>query len=62
MPRLVEDHTVREVIDRMPLIDSSSIESYEELRLAHLLLATLAAGYIWHAGEQKVQSSSNGRM
>lgn len=56
MPTLVEEHTVREVIDRMPQIDSSSIENYEQLRLAHLLLVTLAAGYIWHAGEQEVRA------
>uniref|UniRef100_A0A914UNV1 Indoleamine 2,3-dioxygenase n=1 Tax=Plectus sambesii TaxID=2011161 RepID=A0A914UNV1_9BILA len=56
MPTLVEKHTVREAIGRMPLIDSSSIETYEQLRLAHLLLATLAAGYIWHAGEREASA------
>ncbi len=56
MPTLVEEHTVRQVIDQMPLIDPSSIDNYEELRLAHLLLATLAAGYIWHAGEEEAST------
>ncbi len=54
MPTLIAEHKIRETIKQLPLLDVSSIDKYEQQRLAHLLLATLASGYIWHAGENEV--------
>lgn len=48
------DKTLRERVQRLPLLDHERLTTYRELRLAHLILCAIATGYIWQEGDQGV--------
>ncbi|KAI5365089.1 Putative indoleamine 2,3-dioxygenase [Septoria linicola] len=48
---LVERQQIRAVIDELPVLDSSHLESEAEWQRAYSLLAVLAQGYIWAGPE-----------
>ncbi|KAL5018076.1 hypothetical protein ScPMuIL_003798 [Solemya velum] len=54
MPELVALHKFRQVVDQMPLLDHNKLESYRELRLAHLQLSYIGSGYVWQEGDKGV--------
>ncbi|XP_034452609.1 indoleamine 2,3-dioxygenase 1 [Hippoglossus hippoglossus] len=51
VPELVLSHELRSHIHKMPLLSSSSLQKYRELRLAHLTLSVMTMGYVWQEGE-----------
>ncbi|VDN34958.1 unnamed protein product [Gongylonema pulchrum] len=57
LPELLEKGLLEDRIQKLPLIAADTLRIDKELRLAHLLLATLAAGHIWQYGPNKVQMS-----
>ncbi|CAB1319760.1 unnamed protein product, partial [Coregonus sp. 'balchen'] len=48
---LIYSHTLRSHILKMPLLNTQSLESHRELRLAHLALSVMTMGYVWQEGE-----------
>ncbi|CAL8342783.1 unnamed protein product [Lota lota] len=48
---LVQSHTLRSHIDKMPLLSVEYLKSHRELRLAHLALSAMTMGYVWQEGE-----------
>lgn len=48
------DKTLREKVQKLPLLDHERLKSYRELRLAHVVLGAIATGYIWQEGDQGV--------
>ncbi|EJD75400.1 hypothetical protein LOAG_17446 [Loa loa] len=54
---LIEKNRLEERIQQLPLITADTLNTNEELRLAHLLLVTLAAGYVWQDGPDKARLS-----
>ncbi|KAM6954439.1 indoleamine 2,3-dioxygenase 1 [Aplochiton taeniatus] len=48
---LIECHQLRPCIQKMALLSSQFLESYRELRLAHLALSVMTMGYVWQEGE-----------
>lgn len=57
LPELVEAGKVEERIANLSVIDVGELHSHRELRLAHLLLCTLAAAYVWNKGPDKAPRS-----
>nr|XP_046243087.1 indoleamine 2,3-dioxygenase 1 [Scatophagus argus] len=51
VPELVHTHELRCHIDKMPQLSSQFLQTYRELRLAHLALSVMTMGYIWQEGE-----------
>ncbi|VDO26168.1 unnamed protein product [Onchocerca flexuosa] len=51
---LIEKNLLEDRLQQLPLITTESLNTNNELRLAHLLLVTLAAGYVWQDGPDKV--------
>ncbi|KAJ8380092.1 hypothetical protein SKAU_G00008700 [Synaphobranchus kaupii] len=51
VPDLIQSHTLRTHIHQMPQLDPSFLQSYRELRLAHLALSMMTMGYVWQEGE-----------
>ncbi|XP_059910856.1 indoleamine 2,3-dioxygenase 1 isoform X3 [Gadus macrocephalus] len=49
---LVQSHTLRSRIDKMPLLSTEYLQSHRELRLAHLALSAMTMGYVWQEGEE----------
>lgn len=49
-----QDKTLREKVQKLPLLDHERLTSYRELRLAHVVLGAIATGYIWQEGDQGV--------
>jgi indoleamine 2,3-dioxygenase len=47
LPELLESGFVREVVDTLPVLDISHLESEQELQRAYSLLAMIAQAYIW---------------
>ncbi|KAK7146536.1 hypothetical protein R3I93_014094 [Phoxinus phoxinus] len=53
MPELISSHSLRLRIHDMPLLETHLLQSYRELRLAHLALSMMAMGYVWQEGERE---------
>ncbi|KAF7665876.1 hypothetical protein LDENG_00131060 [Lucifuga dentata] len=51
IPHLVETHTLRDQVHKMPLLSPHLLSSHRELRLAHLALGFITAGYVWQEGQ-----------
>ncbi|KAK4474598.1 hypothetical protein MN116_000721 [Schistosoma mekongi] len=51
LPELSRNRTVRNEVDLLPLLDLDGLNSHEELRLAHKILAFLSSVYVWQDGE-----------
>ncbi|CAJ0609352.1 unnamed protein product [Cylicocyclus nassatus] len=47
MVELVKNNVVREAILFLPQLDTNRLVTYEDWRTAHLLLVTIASGYLW---------------
>ncbi|KJH48403.1 hypothetical protein DICVIV_05518 [Dictyocaulus viviparus] len=47
MIELIKENRVREAIECLPELKTDSLVTYEDWRIAHLLLVTLTSGYIW---------------
>ncbi|XP_048761822.2 myoglobin-like [Ostrea edulis] len=50
----VQDKVLREMVDKLPLLDHERLTTYRELRLAHLTLCAIATCYIWQEGDKGV--------
>uniref|UniRef100_F1L5U8 Indoleamine 2,3-dioxygenase 1 n=1 Tax=Ascaris suum TaxID=6253 RepID=F1L5U8_ASCSU len=57
LPALIESGSIDERIASLPMIATDQLKSDRELRLAHLLLVTLAAAHVWSKGTDKVRLS-----
>ncbi|VDK71559.1 unnamed protein product [Litomosoides sigmodontis] len=53
--QLIENHTLEDRLQQLPLIATDALKTHNELRLAHLLLTTLAAAHVWRDGPDKAQ-------
>ncbi|KAF5397851.1 hypothetical protein PHET_09302 [Paragonimus heterotremus] len=51
LPNLFQNMTIRERIKQLPILEDSSLNSHEELRLAHKILAFAASAYVWLYGQ-----------
>ncbi|KAK3612259.1 hypothetical protein CHS0354_039539 [Potamilus streckersoni] len=54
MPELVMQHRLRQEVDKMDVLDHHKLQGYRQLRLAHLQLSFISAGYIWQDGDKGV--------
>ena len=54
LPDLLKSGKLEEKIIALPLIDVSTLQTRRGLRLAHLILTTLEAAYVWHKGRDHV--------
>ncbi|KAL3985199.1 Indoleamine 23-dioxygenase family protein [Acanthocheilonema viteae] len=52
---LIENHMLEDRLQQVPVITTDTLKTNNELRLAHLLLTTLAAGYVWQDGPDKAR-------
>lgn len=59
MPELIKEKKVNEEVKSLPEIKTDILVTNRELRLAHLLLSTITAGYIWEEGIDKVADLKN---
>ncbi|XP_066500591.1 indoleamine 2,3-dioxygenase 1 [Hoplias malabaricus] len=50
---LISTHSLRSSVHQLPLLDTDSLQSHGELRLAHLALSVITMGYVWQEGEQE---------
>ncbi|XP_068167043.1 indoleamine 2,3-dioxygenase 2-like [Antennarius striatus] len=48
---LIDSHELRSHVNKMPLLSSKFLKNHHELRLAHLVLCIMTAGYVWQEGE-----------
>ncbi|KAL0979441.1 hypothetical protein UPYG_G00185080 [Umbra pygmaea] len=53
VPDLICSHTLRSHILKMPLLNTHSLKSHKELRLAHLTLSVMTMGYVWQEGQNE---------
>ncbi|EGV60303.1 tryptophan 2,3- dioxygenase [Yamadazyma tenuis] len=51
LPSLILNRRVRTVINKLPLLDTTLLESFEQQRRAYQVLGFLAHGYIWGSDE-----------
>ncbi|WKY15052.1 hypothetical protein Q1695_000510 [Nippostrongylus brasiliensis] len=56
MSDLIRDQNVGEAVRGLPELTTEWLATYEDWRLAHLLLTTITSGYIWSGGPQKAPS------
>ncbi|KAK7494449.1 hypothetical protein BaRGS_00014341 [Batillaria attramentaria] len=56
LPELLKKGTVREVVDKMPLLDCSQLEGHRQKRLANLQLSLIASAYVWGKGKDVCKS------
>ncbi|KAH9281500.1 Indoleamine 2,3-dioxygenase 2 [Echinococcus granulosus] len=49
---LLNSGKLRESIEKLPTLDMAQLKSHEEKRLAHKILAFLAAQYVWQNGDR----------
>uniref|UniRef100_A0A3P8WHX0 Indoleamine 2,3-dioxygenase 2-like n=1 Tax=Cynoglossus semilaevis TaxID=244447 RepID=A0A3P8WHX0_CYNSE len=47
LTQLIESRELRDMVHRMPVLSPHLLTSYEELRLAHLVLGLITMGYVW---------------
>ncbi|KAH9492789.1 hypothetical protein Btru_024723, partial [Bulinus truncatus] len=57
LPVLYKDKKVREAIKKLPLLDHKRLVGHRQLRLAHLQLSFITAGYVWQDGDQGAPKS-----
>ncbi|KAL5971304.1 Indoleamine 23-dioxygenase 2 [Taenia solium] len=48
---LLSSGKIREAIEKLPSLDMAQLKNHEEKRLAHKILAFLAAQYVWQTGD-----------
>ncbi|XP_072538723.1 indoleamine 2,3-dioxygenase 1 [Salminus brasiliensis] len=48
---LISEHSLRSLVHELPLLETDSLQSHHELRLAHLALSVITMGYVWQEGE-----------
>uniref|UniRef100_A0A3B1JPV3 Indoleamine 2,3-dioxygenase 1 n=1 Tax=Astyanax mexicanus TaxID=7994 RepID=A0A3B1JPV3_ASTMX len=48
---LISEHSLRSSVHELPLLETDSLQSHRELRLAHLALSIITMGYVWQEGE-----------
>lgn len=51
LPRLIETQTIREHVNRLPILDTCYLDSEAEWQRAYSMLAVLSQGYIWAGPE-----------
>ncbi|KHJ99815.1 hypothetical protein OESDEN_00216 [Oesophagostomum dentatum] len=51
MVELIKKNEVRQAIVQLPLLTTAKLATYEDWRTAHVLLVTMASGYLW-SGKQ----------
>nr|CAH8871538.1 unnamed protein product [Trichobilharzia regenti] len=51
LPELSKNRKLRSEVESLPLLDVNGLESHEELRLAHKILAFITSVYVWQDGE-----------
>ncbi|KAI4872016.1 hypothetical protein NFI96_018454 [Prochilodus magdalenae] len=49
---LITSHSLRSFVHELPLLETDSLQSHRELRLAHLALGIITMGYVWQEGEK----------
>uniref|UniRef100_A0A158Q7M5 Indoleamine 2,3-dioxygenase 2 n=1 Tax=Elaeophora elaphi TaxID=1147741 RepID=A0A158Q7M5_9BILA len=52
---LIENNMLEDRLQQLPVLSADTLSTHNELRLAHLLLVTLAAGYVWQDGPDKAR-------
>jgi hypothetical protein len=63
LPTLIENQTIRQRVDELPILDTSKLESESEWQRAYSMLAIIAQGYIWQGPEpSEVSSQSAGSI
>ncbi|XP_073675156.1 indoleamine 2,3-dioxygenase 1 [Garra rufa] len=53
VPELISSHSLRLRIHDMPLLETHLLQTYRELRLAHLALSIMTSGYVWQEGDKE---------
>ncbi|XP_012685850.1 indoleamine 2,3-dioxygenase 1 isoform X2 [Clupea harengus] len=48
---LIDSHSLRACVQKMPLLETHLLQGHRELRLAHLTLSVMTMGYVWQEGE-----------
>ncbi|XP_059145130.1 myoglobin-like, partial [Physella acuta] len=51
---LMTSQSMRQETEKLPLLDSSRLEKYEDLRLAYLQLTVISSGYAWERGPEQL--------
>ncbi|CAL1526311.1 unnamed protein product [Lymnaea stagnalis] len=54
---LIASQTVKTETEKLPLLDSSKLQDFKDLRLAHLQLCIITSGYAWESGPHNVVQS-----
>uniref|UniRef100_A0A2C9LC41 Indoleamine 2,3-dioxygenase n=1 Tax=Biomphalaria glabrata TaxID=6526 RepID=A0A2C9LC41_BIOGL len=57
LPELYKAKRVREAVHELPLLDYNQLSGHRQLRLAHLQLSFITAGYVWQNGEAGIPKS-----
>nr|XP_006625551.1 PREDICTED: indoleamine 2,3-dioxygenase 2-like isoform X1 [Lepisosteus oculatus] len=52
LTELIDSHSLRSEVHKMPQLDTCYLQTHRELRLAHLALSLLTMGYVWQEGEE----------
>ncbi|KAL6456829.1 hypothetical protein MHYP_G00353730 [Metynnis hypsauchen] len=48
---LISARSLRSFVHELPLLETDSLQSHRELRLAHLAVSIITMGYVWQEGE-----------
>uniref|UniRef100_A0A8D0ACV8 Indoleamine 2,3-dioxygenase 1 n=1 Tax=Sander lucioperca TaxID=283035 RepID=A0A8D0ACV8_SANLU len=51
LTHLIESHTLRDLVHKMPVLSPDFLIDHRELRLAHLVLGFISMGYVWQEGQ-----------
>ncbi|KAK6468409.1 indoleamine 2,3-dioxygenase 2 [Huso huso] len=51
---LIEAHTLRNEVNKLPLLDTGYLQGHRELRLARMALSFITMGYVWQEGEHGI--------
>ncbi|KIH69373.1 hypothetical protein ANCDUO_00291 [Ancylostoma duodenale] len=53
MVELIRNNRVQQAVVQLPLLTTDKLVTYEDWRTAHLLLVTMASGYLWSADSKE---------
>ncbi|KAL6724349.1 hypothetical protein Aduo_019245 [Ancylostoma duodenale] len=53
MVELIRNNRVQQAVVQLPLLTTDKLATYEDWRTAHLLLVTMASGYLWSADSKE---------
>jgi indoleamine 2,3-dioxygenase len=51
LPTLIETQQIRKRVDRLPVLDTTALQTEPEWQRAYSMLAVMAQGYIWQGPE-----------